>query len=118
MTPKQTSRCPYCGDSIVVVDSSVVYGVGHDYGLMNTCKNYPQCDSYCGHGATLANRELRELRKQCHRKFDVIWKSGKMKRKEAYNWLCQVMKVSRQDGHIALFRDEQCKKLLDILKTV
>ncbi len=107
--------CPYCGKSVVIVDSSAIYGAGHDYGLMKTCGDFPKCNSYSGYGATLANKELRELRKKCHRNFDQIWKSGKMSRKEAYKWLCREMRISRKDGHIALFRDDQCKRLLELL---
>lgn len=109
-------KCPYCGKSVVIVDSSAIYGAGHSYGLMKTCRDFPKCDSYSGHGATLANKELRELRKKCHRKFDEIWKSGQMKRTEAYRWLGKQMKMTREQAHIALFRDEECKKLLNLIK--
>ena len=93
----------------------MVYGEHADYGLMKTCSDFPNCDSYCGHGATLANRELRDLRKKCHRLFDEKWKSGAMSRKEAYYWLIKVMKMSAKKAHISQFRDEECKKLLNLL---
>jgi len=108
-------KCPYCGKSIQVVHSSVIYGKhAPDYGLMQACSDYPKCDSYGG--TTVASKELRELRKKCHREFDKIWQTGEKSRKSAYWWLCRKMKKKREDGHISLFREEDCKKLLELLK--
>lgn len=95
--------------------SSVIYGPGHDYGLMSTCVNYPKCDAYAGKGATLANMKLRTLRKRCHALFDKKWKSGQWTRKACYHWLQKVMNLPPALAHIALFRDEQCEKLLEIM---
>lgn len=40
--------CPYCGKDVLLVNSEVVYGPGHDYGNMWVCSSYPDCDSYVG----------------------------------------------------------------------
>lgn len=115
-TQGEEEKCPYCGKDIVCVGSSVIYGKGYEYGVMYACSDFPKCDSYSGGtNKSLANKELRELRKKCHKMFDELWKSGDMTRKEAYTWLYKIMKVPRNEVHIALFRDEQCKKLLNIL---
>jgi|SRR6185312_3010121 len=111
-----TEKCPYCGKGVVVVDSSVIYGAGHHYGLMKTCQDFPKCDSYSGHGASLANKELRELRKKCHRLFDAKWKAGEITRGESYKWLQRVMKMRHEDAHISKFGIEECKKLLSLLQ--
>lgn len=111
-----TLRCPYCSGLAELKDSAIIYN-GKSYGLVYVCENYPQCDSFVGvhkgtkrPKGTLANAELRELRKQCHKKFDPIWKSGKMKRPEAYKWLAQQMGL--EEAHIGAFDVEQCKKFL------
>lgn len=107
--------CPYCGKNVVVVHSSVIYGKGHNYGTMRACQDFPACDSYAGMGASLADRELRELRKRCHKLFDMRWKTGRMSRSECYNWLKQVMKMTAQQAHIANFRNAERLKLLEII---
>ncbi|MGE0132079.1 MAG: zinc-finger-containing protein [Blastocatellales bacterium] len=109
-------ECPYCGEPIVVVHSSVIYGKNApDYGIMRACRDYPKCDSYGG--TTVASKELRGLRKQCHKEFDAWWQSGKKTRANMYRWLCRTLKKSREQGHIALLREEDCKKLLEALAT-
>jgi hypothetical protein len=39
-----------------------------------------------------------------------------MTRKEAYKWLYETMRVSKEDGHIAKFNEEQCRQLIAVLK--
>lgn len=107
--------CPYCGKDVVTVHSSVIYGAGHDYGLMRACQDYPACNSYAGRGASLANRELRELRKRCHLLLDSIWKRGHMNRGRVYVLMAKKMGIPQKRAHIAMFRDEECRRLLDIL---
>lgn len=109
------TKCPYCHKPVIEVDSSVIYGEGADYGIMYTCSDYPNCDSYSGNKNSLANYELRELRKECHRKFDASWKSGEFTRRNRYNWLSRHMKLPREKAHISMFRVEECKKLLSLL---
>ena len=45
-----------------------------------------------------------------------LWKRKrrKMKRYNAYGWLSKQMKLTRDEGHIALFEIEQCKQVIDI----
>ncbi len=116
---KNDNRCPYCGGEVLIVHSSQIYGNGHDYGPMQVCANYPfKCDAYAGLGATLANAELRGLRKSCHQRFDKMWQSGKTSRKQAYIWLQKVTKKSPKLGHIALFNVKECHLLLSKLAEI
>jgi hypothetical protein len=108
-------KCPYCKKPIKAVDSSVIYGEGATYGVMYVCSDYPQCDSYSSNPKSLVDYELRELRKDCHRLFDASWKSGEFTRRNRYNWLSRHMKLSRDRAHIAMFRVEECKKLLTLI---
>jgi len=110
--------CPYCNQSAELKDSSVIYG--KSYGLIYIC--FP-CNAYVGTHrgtntplGTLANSELRKLRKQCHSIFDIKWKSGKMSRFEAYVWLSKQLKIDINQCHIGMFDVDQCKKVMEVLQ--
>lgn len=108
-------NCPYCGEQAEFISSKDFYG--KDYGTnMYICR---PCDARVGtHGrgrtplGTLANHELRELRKECHRRFDRFWKSGQCSRSQAYVWLQETFNLTPEEAHIGMFREEQCRKLL------
>ena len=108
-------NCPYCSNKASLRDSACIYG--ESYGMIFIC--FP-CDAYVGcHPSglpkgSLANRNLRNLRKQCHLKFDGLWRSGDMSRSEAYKWLQKSIKLSAKEAHIGEFNELQCKKLLDL----
>ena len=79
------------------------------------------CEAYCGcHPNSdrplgkLATARLRKLRSACHLKFDQLWKSGEMTRKEAYSWLQDKMNMSQEDAHIGMFNEIECEKLLKV----
>lgn len=113
-------QCPYCDGEMEERDSSVIYN-GKSYGPILLCSNFPECDARIGirNGkpmGTPARHELRELRKACHARFDPLWKSGRMARSQAYQHLQQIMDLPKQEAHIALFREEQCRKLLALLE--
>jgi ssDNA-binding Zn-finger/Zn-ribbon topoisomerase 1 len=114
-------KCPYCSGNVLLKDSSIIYG--KSYGLVYICENYPKCSAFVGvhQGTTrplgtLADSRLRELRKQCHAKFDQLWKSKKMARYQAYIWLQDNMEMTPEQAHIGMFRENDCIKLLDKLK--
>ncbi len=54
----------------------------------------------------------RKLRSEAHELFDRIWKSGKMKRGQAYAWATAVMGATEQ-VHIGALDAKGCKKLID-----
>lgn len=112
--------CPYCGDVAEFTDSGVVYG--RSYGDLWLCKNYPVCDSYVGtHKETgealgsMANKELRNWRKQAHSEFDVIWRKGHLSRKGAYKWMMSALKIDESEAHIGMFDVDRCKALIEAL---
>jgi len=113
--------CGYCGARSVLRDSAVIYG-GVSYGPVYICGNYPTCNAYVGthRGTTkplgsLANGELRWLRKVCHAAFDPIWRTGRMKRKEAYRWMREALELDEDEAHIAMFDEVKCRRLLAII---
>ncbi len=111
-------KCPYCDSNIIIVKSTIIYGPKYNFGPMKCCSRFPECDSYSGINATIANSDLRELRKKCHRIFDEKWKSGKMRRGECYRWLQKEMGMNSNQAHIAQFSIDECKKLLSIINPI
>lgn len=80
------------------------------------------CDARVGtHGkgrtplGTMANAELRELRRLCHARFDVRWKTKKVSRSKAYQQLAEMMNLPAEKAHIGMFDVSQCEKLLTLL---
>lgn len=108
-------NCPYCGKEAAFISSKQFYGRGYGTNLY-VCR---PCDARVGtHGkgktplGTMANVNLRALRKACHRHFDQLWKSKSMSRSKAYVWLAEVMNLPKEKAHIAMFDEEQCLSLL------
>jgi hypothetical protein len=113
--PKTT--CPYCGGGARTRAASEVYGGRSNsaqWGNLLVCNNFPICDSYVGiHDGTnspkgtLANRALRDLRKQAHTLFDAYAVNGHIvTRKEAYGIAGQWMGVV--PFHVGDLRNEGC----------
>jgi hypothetical protein len=62
-----------------------------------------------------ADRRTRKLRVKAHKVFDSWWKSLGLKRKKAYRHLAIIMSVPQQKAHIAMFDEEQCRTLINLL---
>lgn len=113
--------CPYCGSTANVTSDSSVYG--RHYGYIYLCSNYPRCDAYVGihkgtwePKGTMANAELRKWRLKAHTAFDPLWTSGCVKRKKAYKWLADRLKIPVDECHIGMFDIEMCKKVVQIME--
>jgi hypothetical protein len=112
--------CPYCGKEPEFVDSEIVYG--KSYGMIYLCRT---CKAYVGvHKGTdkplgrLANTELREYKKKAHTAFDPLWKSRRMKRKQAYKWLSEQLSLPESETHIGMFDIDMCKKVIEVCSEV
>lgn len=115
-------NCPYCNKKAVVKDSSVIY-YGRSFGLVWICPDYPKCDSYVGiHKNSkrmmplgrMANRELRELKKEVHAVFDTLWKTKQMSRNLAYTKLREGMKMDKGECHIGKFDNVTCRRAIEV----
>ncbi len=124
--------CPYCQSTAVLCDASAVYGPKFQ-GKFNlwACSNYPECDSYVGvHKdqpepkplGTMANPELRTLRKRVHALFDPLWKpgpaqefKGRKARLEAYWWLTDALGITGKQFHTAYADEAECRRAVAIL---
>lgn len=110
-------KCPYCKQEAEWVENKEIYGKNYGKSYMSYfCR---ACDAYVGchqngHAplGTMANRNLRDLRKQCHLLFDRWWKSGKITRKGAYQLLEQKTGVK----HIAWTNEKECHKIINLIK--
>ena len=121
---------PYCGGKTEYIDSSYVYG--KNYGMIYICK---PCDAYVGvHKETdkalgrLANKELREAKKQAHYYFDQIaktslinkiwnkWIPNISNRNKAYKWLAIQLNMDEEFCHIGMMDIEQCNKVVEVCK--
>lgn len=125
-------KCPYCGSKTEYIDSLFVYG--KSYGMIYICK---PCDAYVGvHKGTdkalgrLANKELREAKKQAHYYFDQIAKTDLINtiwdkyipdisnRSKAYLWLSKQLNISLELCHIGMMDVEQCNNVINICKSI
>ena len=119
-------ECPYCGSIPELTDSSIVYG--KSYGMIYLCD---PCKAYVGvHKGTtnalgrLANKELREAKKEAHKYFDNLWKrAAKLKgrskqeaRPKAYRWLSIQLWLNLEHCHIGMFDIELCKRTIEVCK--
>jgi hypothetical protein len=80
----------------------------------------PGCDiaSWNKPTSTPADDETRELRRQCHEKFDRLWGPHRRfrSRNAAYRWLQQVMRLPREKAHIGMMDLEACCRFLKELE--
>lgn len=110
--------CPYC-----LVESELSYAselpYGRPPGRIRIC---PECGAYvyCHPGTEtamgrLADANLRKLRLKAHEWFDAIWKNKlKKSRYNAYSWLSLRLGMNKDEVHIGLFNEEQCRRVIDI----
>jgi len=111
--------CPYCNKEAKFCENKEIYG--KNYGKSYMCYYCAGCNAYVGcHQntdkplGTIANKELRDLRKKAHSLFDPMWQGGKMKRKEAYKLLEEKTGVK----HISWTDIDSCKKLINQLSKI
>ena len=90
---------------MILRPASEIYHDAKSDRKLYVCHNYPACNTYvAAHPNTdkpmgvPANGNLRNLRIQAHRKFDLIWKNGIMTREEAYRWFADSFGLIRVFG--------------------
>lgn len=114
--------CPYCNNQSKLVTGLSIYPHRSDLAELSFYQCAP-CEAYvgCHKGTTqalgrLADKELRQWKSTAHKIFDPMWRSGLMKRKEAYKALALEMGIEPNDCHIGMFNVDQCKKVYAICK--
>ena len=112
--------CPYCGNESELVTGRQIYP------RSPALKNKPfyrclPCDAHVGCPpdttvalGRLANAALRKAKMAAHSVFDMKWRAGHMKRKDAYGWLAEQLGIERQACHIGMMDMEMCKRVVDV----
>lgn len=115
----QRMRCPYCGSPVVLRSADGIYRENSQGAMLYVCSRYPECDAYVKvHPGTnipmgsLANHELRTLRRTAHYYFDQLYKTGRMTRQESYRWLVDKICVPLKDAHIGHLGEYYCKLVI------
>ncbi len=112
--------CQYDGAEGQLVDSAVVYH-GRSYGMIWKCPT-PGCDAYVGtHKGSkdhaplgrMVNAAGREAKKKAHAAFDPLWKSGRMKRGDAYQALADFLGIPKARVHIGYFNPDECARVVE-----
>lgn len=114
--------CDYCGECAELVTGKEIYPHRKDLWKKNIYR-CSECDAYVGcHPKTtkplgrLANSSLRKEKMRAHASFDLIWKSGKLRRREAYAWLAEQLNIHPDHCHIGMFNEEMCKRVVSLSK--
>lgn len=86
------------------------------YWVCRPCDAWVACHPFSDEPmGRLANKELRRLRHEAHRVFDLVWQDRhKRSRYNAYSWLSLHLGKPRHLVHIGYFDEEDCRKTIEI----
>lgn len=116
--------CPYCGDQARLAFGSEVYPQWPKLALRQFWICTP-CDARVGLHAdgqplgTLANKQLRRMRRQVHDLLDPLWLAHNDKggaRRRAYGRLAYALGIAVDECHVGWFREGQCARAIEILR--
>lgn len=122
-----------CGAFSVLVGGDVIYPhrpdlYGKKFWHCAPCDAYVGCHPAVGKNGKggkgdgtvplgrLAGPQLRRWKQNVHALFDPLWKSGQMRRKQAYRWLAEQLSIDFKDCHVGMFDVETCKRAVQICK--
>ena len=120
---KKLMRCPYCGAPVVYRTADGIYNENKANTMLYVCSRYPECDAYVRVQpgttiplGTLANGDLRALRRETHQYFDKLYTSGRMTKQEAYRWLANFLQAPQSQAHIGYLGEYTCRQVLRACK--
>lgn len=111
-------RCNYCGQQAEFVNGKHLYpncrpAWSKEFWLCRPCDARVGCHRGTRNPlGSLANAELRALRKEAHKYFDTVWKGGKLTRGQAYKGLARLMGMTPEEAHIGKFSRQQCLQVI------
>lgn len=118
-------RCPYCGSTVILRSADGIYRNNKDHTMLYVCSKYPVCDAYVRTHpgtsipvGTLANRDLRALRKEAHQYFDQLYLSGLMSKQDAYLWLAELLQAPLSQAHIGYLGEYYCRQVIEASKAL
>lgn len=107
--------CPYCNGPVRLVNNSEIYR-GREYGDWPYAYWCQPCDAMVGlHPATdlplgtMADKELRDARKEAKSLWQRVSSIEGMSRNQAYEWLAKKMGIPKQECHFGHFDLERCE---------
>lgn len=108
--------CPECGSLMQLKPSR--------FGLFYGCSRWRETGCKGSHGAHAdgtplgipADEATKRARMRAHAVFNRLYEDGLMTRSEAYGWLQRNMQLSAEEAHIGRFTEEQCRRLIEILR--
>lgn len=113
-------RCSNCGTVATLVTGAKIYPHRQDL-YKKRFWLCVECGAYCGchPGSTKplgtpADAETRKARSAAHFAFDVIWRSGRIPRWEAYAWLAQQLELPTHLCHIGMFDVDTCRRVIEL----
>jgi len=117
--PGRPTRCPYCGAPVRYRSADGIYRDNPDGAMLYVCERYPKCDAYVRtHTGTkipvgsMADGQLRALRKDAHDAFNQLYLSGMMTRDDAYRWLASMLQAPASQAHIGNLGEYYCRKVI------
>src|SRR5690606_31986941 len=72
-------------------------------------KNLTHCPGWVDHYRTMADKELREARKEAKNLWQRVSSIEGMSRNQAYEWLAKKMGIPKQECHFGHFDLERCE---------
>ena len=114
-------KCPYCGSQALLRPASVVHERTVPGEEVYVCARFPACDAYVSAHrnshlpmGTLADKSLRQKRRQAHIALNRLWEQGFMTRKEAYRWLQVQLSLPESEAHIGRFSAYRCEQVINL----
>jgi hypothetical protein len=116
----KTVICDYCADVVPLLSGAEIYPHRPDLRDKPIWACLP-CGAWvgCHPGTThrlgrLANAHSRLLKMYAHEAFDPLWKSGRMKRKEAYAWLRGQLGITERECHMGWMSDDLLRRVVEV----
>ena len=115
----KSGRCPYCGSAITLRSADGIYKENSHNTMLYVCSKCPACDAYVRvipgtktAIASMADGTLRALRNEAHQYFNRLYLSGFMTRKQAYEWLAEMLQAPLSQAHIGYLGEYYCKQVI------
>lgn len=103
-----TRACTLCGSPMLLRKGK--------FGAFFGCVRWPECDGIQKVGrdgeprGPVTDKATRELRIECHERFDKLWQKLGLGRKDAYARLAHQLGMATDDCHFGLFDAALCEQ--------
>lgn len=108
------TACRYCNGVVAITHHRAIYR-GRTYGDWPWVYRCEDCEARVGMHpttnlplGTLADAALRDVRNDCKKPFEQLWRGGQLGRTQAYKWLAKAMGKSLAQCHFGLFEEQEC----------